>query len=151
MALANLSASANDTYIGGNFYMMWWLAGDALMKCGYVIADHATNDAEVIICSTSGVPFGVAALQADVDIDTLLTDGTVYGFYALHSGTALRLGWQTSGAAIRIHGAVSRSAAVAGTCVEARTAGATIGNTLEAEDSPADKWLNVLTTTSSIY
>ena len=52
MAIQELSAVAEDTYIGGNFYMMWWLAGDALHQCGYVVADHATNDTEVIVCGT---------------------------------------------------------------------------------------------------
>lgn len=146
MALANLSATANDCYIGGPFYMMWWLAGDALMKCGYIVADHATNDAEVIICGTSGIPFGVTALQDDVDIDTLLSDGTTYKFYALHAGTALRVGYEDAVKAIKLGEAMSKSATTAGTVLSGRTAGSYVGTTLVVEDAAQNLWIEVMST-----
>lgn len=146
MALANLSATANDCYVGGSFYMMWWLAGDSSMQTGFVIADHATNDAEVIICSTSGIPFGVAALQSTVDVDTAFTDAILYSFYALHSGTVFRLGKDTTAQVIKLGDSMRRSAAVAGLIGGgALDANSHVGKYLETEDVGADKWLKVIT------
>ena len=81
MAIAELSDYHNDTYVGGNFYMAWWEAGDSSHQCGYVIEDDASSDEEVIVCSTDGIPCAVTALQHDLDIDTAVTAGKMYEYY----------------------------------------------------------------------
>jgi len=145
MAIAELSASASDCYVGGAFYLMWWNAGDALHQCGYVVADHATNDAEVIVCGTGGVPYGVCALQADLDIDSVITDGAMYAYYVLHAGTALRVPHDADAAAYLKGAAVIRSAAIAGLVEAGTTAGVVVGYTLKTTDVAADTWIEVIT------
>lgn len=146
MALADLSGTANDTYVGGSFYMMWWLAGDALMKCGLVIGAHASNDAEVIICPTAAKePAGITALQADVDIDTALTDGTVYGFYALGAGTVLRVGVDAGTPSLTKAWATSTSTTRAGNVRRSQGLGQEIGYPIKTYDSAADTWIEVIT------
>lgn len=145
MAIQELSAVAEDTYVGGNFYMMWWNAGDALHQCGYVVADHATNDAEVIVCATSGVPYGVGALQADVDIDTAFTDGVMYQYYVLHAGTVLRIPHDADAQACLKGAAMLRSAAIAGMVEAGTTAGVVVGYSLKTYDTCADVYLELVT------
>lgn len=146
MAIASLSATASDTYVGGTFYMQWMLSGDALHKCGYICASHATEDLEFSVCPTGGTPASVLALQADLDIDTLVTDGVMYEYYSLHVGTALRLGCEETATALFIGTAVIASAdGVAGLFEAATTAGAVAGYSLEVVDVAADKWVEIMT------
>ena len=145
MAIAELSASASDTYIGGSFFIVWFNAGDALHQCGYVVSDHATNDAEVIVCATSGTPFAVTALQADLDIDTAVTDGVMYEYYALHAGTALRVAHDTDADATFKGTAFLRSAAIAGMVESGTTAGLVVGYGLKTYDAAADKYVELIT------
>jgi len=145
MAIQELSAVAEDTYVGGNFYMMWWNAGDALHQCGYVVADHATEDAEVIVCSTSGIPYGVGALQADVDIDTAFTDGVMYEYYCLHAGTVLRIPNDEDDLAALKGAAFIRSDAVAGMVEQNSTAGYVVGYIMKTMDATVDLYLELIT------
>lgn len=145
MAIAELSASASDTYIGGTFYMMWLLSGDALHQCGYVCASHATND-EAVVCPTGGTPGMVCALQNDLDIDTVITDGVMYEYYSLHAGTALRLPYEETAGALFIGTAVIASFdGVAGMVEAATTAGTIAGYSLKVVDAAADLWVEVIT------
>ena len=144
--MADLSGTAEDTYVGGNFYMMWWLSGDALMKCGYVTADHAENDMEVIICPKAGTPNAVAALQADVDIDTLLTDGVMYQFYSLHAGTVLRVQCEDDAtASFKGDCFIASNDGDAGMVEEATTAGAVVGYLMKTTDVAAAAWIELIT------
>ncbi len=145
MAIAELSASASDTYIGGVFYMVWFEAGDSSHQCGYVISDDATSDEEVIVCATGGTPFAVTALQADLDIDTSVTAGTMYEYYALHAGTALRVGHDTDADATFKGTAFIRSAAIAGLVESGTTAGLVVGYGLKTYDVAADKYVELIT------
>jgi hypothetical protein len=147
MAIAELSATANDTYIGGTFYMMWHLAGDAVHQCGYVVASHATEDLEMIVCGVGGIPACVTALQHDLDIDTEITDGVMYEYYLLHVGTALLLPHDTNADAAFAGEDMGRSETVAGMI----NAGPTIednelvGRLMKVYDAAADCWLEVIT------
>lgn len=145
MAIQELSAVANDTYIGGNFYIMWYLAGDALHQCGYVVADHANIDTEVIVCGTGDIPFGVCALQNDLDIDSVITDGVMYSYYVLHAGTALRIPHDTDASATLKGAAFLRSAAIAGLVEAGSTAGVVVGYGLKTYDAAADLYLDLIT------
>lgn len=145
MAIAELSASAADTYIGGLFYMMWWEAGDSSHQCGYVISDDATADEEVLVCATGGTPFGVTALQADLDIDSSVTSGKMYEYYALHAGTALRIGHDTDADATFKGTAFLRSAAIAGLVESGSTAGVVVGYGLKTYDAAADMYVELIT------
>ena len=73
----------------------WYQAGDSLIKPCYVVMEDDAD--EVKICSTSGKPLGVAALDGDHDLNTIYTIGVsvpVYligskiSIYVLHDGTA---------------------------------------------------------------
>ena len=145
MAIAELSASADDTYVGGEFYMMWWEAGDSSHQCGYVIMDDGTAAEEVKVCATSGVPFGVTALQADLDIDTSVTSGKMYEYYALHAGTILRIPHDADAAAGLKGNAYLRSAAIAGMVELGTTAGVVVGYALKTYDAPADTYIELIT------
>jgi len=146
MTQASLSTTASDTYIGGSFYMMWWLAGDGNMKCGYTITDHATIDTEVIICTVNTAPFGVTALQADVDIDTALTDGVMYEFYSLHAGTALRIPHEDdAGATLKGAAFVTSVDGDAGTVQAGTTAGKVVGYGLKTYDTAQGAFLDLIT------
>ena len=146
MAIAELSATANDTYVGGTFYMVWWNAGDALHQCGYVVADHATNDAEVIVLgTTTGIPYAVCALQADLDIDTVVTDGVMYEYYALHVGTALRVPNDETAQAYLKGTAAMTSTGVAGMVEGGTTAGLIVGYSLKSVDVAADTYIELIT------
>ena len=145
MAIQELSAVANDTYVGGNFVVAWWNAGDALHQCGYVVADHATNDDEVIVCGTGGTPFAVTALQADLDIDTVVVDGIMYKYYLLHAGTILRVGHDTDANAYLKGAGAIRSAAIAGLVEAGTTAGAVVGYSVKTYDAGADLYLELIT------
>lgn len=145
--MADLSGTAADTYVGGNFYIMWWLSGDALMKCGYVTADHATNDTEVIICPTGGTPNSIVALQAIVDIDTLLTDGVMYEFYSLHAGTVLTVKIEDDAtAALKGEAFIASADGDAGTVELASTAGLVVGYSMKSYDTDAQgTWVELIT------
>lgn len=145
MAIQELSAVANDTYVGGNFYLMWWLSGDALHQTGYVVADHASNDAEVIVCATGGQPFGVAALHASTDIDSPFSDAVMYPYYLLHCGTALRVAHDADAQASLKGAAFIRSAALAGMVETGTTNGIVVGYGLKTYDACADKYLELIT------
>ena len=147
MAIAELSATASDTYIGGTFFMTWRLAGDALHQCGYVCASHATIDLELIVCGTSGIPFSVCALQHDLDIDSVVTDGVMYEYYVLHVGTLLHLPHDGNTDAAFAGEDMGRSESIAGLI----NAGPTIednelvGRLFQVYDVAADCWLEVIT------
>lgn len=145
MAIQELSAVANDTYVGGNFYIMWWLAGDALHQPGYMVADHASNDAEVIVCATGGQPFAVGALPNDADIDTAFTDAKMYPYYLLHIGTALRIAHDADAQASLKGAAFIRSAAIAGMIETGTTQGIVVGYGMKTYDVCADKYLELIT------
>lgn len=145
MAIAELSASANDTYVGGAFYMMWWEAGDSSHQCGYVVEDDATADEEVIVGSTDCVPFAVTALQADLDIDTEVTSGLIYEYYALHAGTVLLIPHDADAAAGFKGNAYLRSAAIAGMVELGTTAGVVVGYAMRTYDTPADTYIELIT------
>lgn len=147
MAIAELSDTASDTYIGGTFYMMWHLAGDAAHQCGYVVASHATVDLEVIVCGTGGIPFCVTALQHDLDIDSVITDGEMYEYYLLHVGTALLLPHDTNADAAFAGEDMGRSETVAGMINAAPTVedNELVGRLMKVYDVAADKWLEVIT------
>lgn len=141
-----LSASANDTYVGGAFYMMWWLAADGNMKCGYTITDHATEDEGVIICTINTAPYGVTALQADVDIDTALTDGVMYQNYILHVGTALRIPHEDdAGAGLKGAACVTSIDGDAGTVEYGTTAGKVVGYGVKSYDTAVGAFLDLIT------
>lgn len=146
MAIQELSAvPASDTYVGGNFYLMWWLAGDALHQTGYVVADHATNDAEVIVCGVGDKPYGVGALQADVDIDTAFSDGSTYSYYLLHAGTILRIAHDADAQASLKGAAFIRSAALAGMVETGTTDQYVVGWGMRTYDTTADLYLKLIT------
>lgn len=145
MAIEELGDVANDTYVAGAFVMSWFLTGDALQQCGQVNADHATNDAETIICGTAGVPFGITALQAAVDIDTPIADGIMSSSYTLHAGTVLRVGNDATAAAyFKGTGAIT-STTVAGLVEDGTTAGVVVGYSMKTYDAGADKYLELIT------
>ena len=100
MAIAELSATASDCYVAGNFVLKWMEAGDSSHQCGYIVEADATADEEVIVCSTDGFPWLVTALQADLDIDTSVTAGSMYSYYTLHAGTVLRVPHDTNSDAL---------------------------------------------------
>ncbi len=144
--MADLSGTANDTYVGGQFYMMWHLAGDGNMICGGITADHATNDTEVIICPLAGVPNGVTALQATVDIDTALTDGVFYEFYSLKAGTVLRAQCEDDAtASFKGDCFIASNDGDAGMVEEATTAGVVVGYLMKTIDVAAAAWLELIT------
>lgn len=145
MAIQELSAVANDTYVGGNFYLMWWLTGDALHQTGYVVADHASNDAEVIVCATGGRPFAVGALPSDADIDTPFPDGYMFPYYLLHAGTVLRVAHDEDAQASLKGAAFIRSAADAGMVETGTTQGIIVGFGMKTYDVCADKYLELIT------
>ena len=145
MAIAELSATAGDTYVGGAFYMMWWEAGDASHQCGYVVEDDGTAAEEVTVCATNGVPFAVTALQADLDIDTSVTAGIMYEYYALHAGTVLRVPHDADAAAGLKGNAYIRSDAIAGMVEKNTTAGVVVGYSLKTLDAPADTYIELIT------
>jgi len=145
MAIAELSASHNDTYVGGNFYMMWWEAGDSSHQCGYVIEDDASADDEVIVCSTDGVPCGITALQNDLDIDTAVTSGKMYEYYCLHIGTVLMVPHDEDDAASLKGQAYLRSAADAGMVELGTTAGVVVGYSQKTYDAPVDCYIELVT------
>jgi len=146
--MANLSDTANDTYIGGQFYIMWWEAGDSSHKCGEVIMDD--NQEEVKICSTSGQPCGFTALQAAVDIDTDVTSGVTYQYYCRKMGTVLYLYHDTGTGAIAKSQLICRSDAVAGANEKKFIQGGALedietGISLGKVASPASTWFMVIT------
>ena len=114
MAIEELSTRASDCYIGGNFNMIWRLAGDSVHQCAYVVEGDASVNGEVIACSTDGLPLAVTALQASLDIDTEVTEGVMYEYYLLHSATMLWLPHDTNADAIVEGDSLIRSASVAG-------------------------------------
>lgn len=146
MAIAELSASASDTYIGGTFYIQWLLSGDALHQCGYICASHATND-EAIVCPVDGVPGMVCALQADLDIDTVVVDERMLAYYMLHAGTGLRVPYEETAGAL-FHGTAvitCVTGGVAGMVEVGTTAGVVVGYSLKVVDAAADTWVEVIT------
>lgn len=146
MVLANLSATAEDTYVGGAFYIMWWKTGDALIKTGHIIAAHTSNDNEVVICPTAAAePAGVAALQADVDIDTAIADDIMSSFYALKAGTVLRIGVDAGTPSFIKAWAVSTSTTRAGNIRRSQGLGQLVGYPIKTYDSAADKWIEAIT------
>lgn len=148
MALANLSdLPANDCYIGGQFYMMWWLAGDAYMKCGFLAGSHASNDGELISTYAATVnPCAVAALQADVDIDTALSDGTMYEFYMLGCGTHLRLPHDgTVGALLKGDPLENTASTARGTVKKWVTPGKIMGFVTKTIDAAEQVWIKGIT------
>jgi hypothetical protein len=90
MANTDLSYYANDTYIGGPHYVMWFEAGDGNMKAGYLCMDDGSDAGEVKVCATDGDAFGAIAKDAIVDIDTAISVGESVKLY-LPVGTLLRL------------------------------------------------------------
>lgn len=146
MALDSLSDYGADTYIGGAFYLMWWLAGDGNMKCGYTITDHATNDTEVIIGTLNTACYGITALQSDVDIDTAITDGTICSNYVFHIGTALRVIHEDDAEAT-LKGAafVPSIDGDAGTVQAGTTAGRVVGYALKTYDVTAGDFIELIT------
>lgn len=146
MALANLSTIASDCYIGGSFYIMWWLAGDANMKCGFLAGSHASNDAELISTYAATVtPAAVGALQADVDIDTAFSDGTWYQYYMLGVGTGLRIPHDGTIEALLKGDPLENTAGTArGTVHKWVTPGKIIGAMIETVDAAEQVWLKMI-------
>ena len=146
--MADLSATANDTYIGGQFWIAWWEAGDGSHKCGEVIMDDVVE--EVKICSTSGQPCGFTALQPDVDIDTDLTSGITYQYYCRKMGTVLYLYHDAGTGAIAKGQLICRSDAVAGSNERKWMQGGALedietGISFGKVASPASTWFMVIT------
>lgn len=146
MALANLSTIANDCYIGGQFYTMWWLAGDAHMKCGFLTGAHASNDAEMISTYAATVsPAAVAALQADVDIDTALSDASMYEFYMLGAGTLFNIPHDgTIEAILKGKGLEGTAGTARGTVKSWDGTGQILGYTIRTYDTTEQEWLKMV-------
>jgi len=147
MAAGNLSdVPANDTYVGGNFIIEWFEAGDSAHKCGEVVEAEASGNAgEVIVCSVDGIPFAVTGLQADLDIDTDVTEGLPYMYYLLHAGTVLRIPHDaTTETGIRGEGCI-RSDAIGGAVEKGTTAGAVVGYLVRDDTTCADSWVVLIT------
>ena len=146
MAIESLSDTANDTYVGGAFYMMWWEAGDGNMKAGYVASDDASADEEIIICAVNGTPFAVTALQATVDIDTALTSGIMYEYYALHIGTVLEIPHEDdAGTVARGQAMVISIDGDAGAIQSGTTAGKVVGYGMELNATAQGDFIKVIT------
>jgi len=144
MAIQELSAVASDTYVGGNFYMMWWEAGDAAHQCGYLVQDDG-SDEEVKVCATSTVPFAVTALQSTLDINTEVVEGVMYEYYSLKAGTVLLIPHDTvEDASVRGTCMIS-STAVAGMVEADTTAGMVVGYCMKSYDTDADLYLELIT------
>ena len=147
MVAGNLSdVPANDTYVGGSFVIEWFEAGDSAHKCGEVVEAESTGNAgEVIVCSTDGIPFAVLGLQADLDIDTDVTEGLSYMYYLLHAGTILRIPHdETAETGIRGEACI-RSAAVGGSVYKGTTAGVVVGYLVRDDTTCASSWLVLIT------
>ena len=146
MALDDLSDTANDTYVGGSFYMMWWEAGDSTMKAGLVCSDDATADEEIIVCAVNGIPFAVTALQATVDINTAVTAGVMYEYYRLHTGTVLRLVHEDdAGTMAKGQAMVISINGDAGTIQSGTTAEKVVGYSMEYDATAQANWRQVIT------
>jgi hypothetical protein len=146
MALDNLSDTASDTYIGGNFNMMWFEAGDSTMKCGLLVECDETAAEEITVNAVNTEAFGVLALQADLDIDTAVTSGKTYSIYLLHSGTMLYLQHEDDAGTL-YKGQICRDSidGDAGRFQSGSTAGHVIGWSLVLDGTAQGDWEKMIT------
>lgn len=156
MADHDLSEYRNDTYVGGPFLIMWFEAGDSLIKTGYIVGYDSGDAAEVTICATNGAPFGVAGKIADHDLNTVVSAGDSLPVYLLGVGSLMYLCQDGDSTVDGIRGSwCMRSDATAGkfeiwayvdAAADTDTLSAIVGRQMEDHAFGGDEdWVKVLT------
>jgi len=85
MANTDLSYYANDVLVAGDPIVLWVEAGDSSILPGYVVEQEDANEV-VINGTTTAVPFGIAGLKIDQDVDTAYSEGEAIFIYPIGQG-----------------------------------------------------------------
>jgi hypothetical protein len=95
----------------------YFQAGDSLIKPSYVVMEDDAD--EVKICSTSGLPIGIAGCPAYHDMNTVFTVGVRVPIYMLGSGVEIMVLHDGAAAASITKGEkVKRSGTTAGMVID---------------------------------
>jgi hypothetical protein len=152
MALEALSTRRKDIWMGGNYIVEWYQAGDGTMIPGVFCQDDDAD--EVKVCAVDGnYPLGQVGCLPTLDIDTAIAIGTSIMIYLNHSAAKTIAPHDATVEALAKGQPLMRSGNIAGyTQAFAYTDAAEAtdslvnktGMVLRTYAAAADKWIEIL-------